>query len=53
MRRFAVALSLIHDFEGFTTFKPTQHQERTVNAMLDDLIAWAPALRDLRAHRKQ
>jgi NAD(P)H-dependent FMN reductase len=49
--RAQVALSLFHDFEGFTTFKPGPRQEAAVNAMLDDLVPWAQALRDLRAHR--
>jgi NAD(P)H-dependent FMN reductase len=49
--RAQVALSLFHDFEGFTTFKPGPRQEPAVNAMLDDLIPWAQALRDLRVRR--
>jgi NAD(P)H-dependent FMN reductase len=49
--RAQVALSLFTDFEQFTTFKPSPHQEGTVHAMLDDLVAWGEALRDLRARR--
>ena len=44
-------LSLFTDFEQFTQFKPSPHQEGTVHAMLDDLAAWGQALRDLRLRR--
>jgi NAD(P)H-dependent FMN reductase len=50
--RAQVQLSLIHDFEAFTTFKPGAYQEGAVNAMLDDLVPWATALHGLRASRK-
>jgi NAD(P)H-dependent FMN reductase len=46
--RTQVALSLFTDFENFTVFKPAPHHEKTVNAMLDQLIAWAGALKPLR-----
>ena len=46
-----VALSLFTDFENFVTFKPAPHQERTVTAMLDDLVSWGEALRTLRVQR--
>jgi NAD(P)H-dependent FMN reductase len=49
--RAQVALSLFTDFEQFTTFKPGAHQEASVNAMLDDLVAWGQALHALRTHR--
>ncbi len=49
--RAQVALSLFHDFEAFTTFKPGRHQETSVHTMLDDLVPWAQALHDLRARR--
>ena len=49
--RAQVALSLFTDFEQFTHFKPSPHQEGSVNAMLDDLLPWAEALRDLRQRR--
>jgi NAD(P)H-dependent FMN reductase len=51
--RAQVQLSLIHDFEAFTTFKPAPYQEAAVNVMLDDLNAWGSAMHALRAHRKQ
>ena len=39
--RAQVALSLSADFENYTTFKPGPRQESSVNAMLDQVIAWA------------
>jgi NAD(P)H-dependent FMN reductase len=47
--RAQVALSLHTDFEHFTTFKPAPHREASVNAMLDQVIAWGEALRPLRS----
>lgn len=47
--RAQVALSLRTDFENFTTFKPADHHEKAVNAMLDQVIAWGDALKPLRA----
>jgi NAD(P)H-dependent FMN reductase len=47
--RVQVALSLRTDFENFTTFAPAAHHERTVHAMLDQLVAWSGALQPLRA----
>jgi NAD(P)H-dependent FMN reductase len=41
-------LSLFTDFEQFSKFKPAAHQEQTVNAMLDQLVAWSGALQTLR-----
>ena len=46
--RNQVALSLFTDFENFTTFKPDPCQEKSVNAMLDQVLAWGDALRPLR-----
>src|SRR4029450_1779135 len=43
-----VQLSLMTDFENFNVFKPAQHHEKSVNAMLDQLVAWAGALKTLR-----
>jgi hypothetical protein len=36
------------DFENFSVFKPAEHHEKSVNAMLDQLVAWAGALKSLR-----
>src|SRR6266568_7612948 len=46
--RNQVALSLFTDFENFTKFKPAAHHEKSVNQMLDQLIAWSGALKPLR-----
>ena len=49
--RAQVALSLFTDFENYVTFKPAPHQERTVTAMLDDVVAWGEALKSMRIQR--
>ena len=46
--RNQVALSLFSDFENFTTFKPDPRHEKSVHAMLDQVLAWGGALRPLR-----
>ncbi len=46
--RNQVALSLFTDFENFTTFKPAAYHEKSVNQMLDQLIAWGGAMKTLR-----
>jgi NAD(P)H-dependent FMN reductase len=46
--RAQVALSLFTDFENFTVFKPAPMHEKSVNAMLDQVIAWGGALKTLR-----
>jgi NAD(P)H-dependent FMN reductase len=46
--RAQVALSLSTDFEQYTTFKPDPKHEKSVKAMLDQVIAWAGALQTLR-----
>ena len=47
--RAQVGLSLFTDFENFTSFRPGSHLEQTVNSMLDQVIAWGGALKQLRA----
>jgi NAD(P)H-dependent FMN reductase len=47
--RNQVALSLFTDFENYTNFKPATHHEKSLNGMLDQLIAWSGALKALRA----
>jgi NAD(P)H-dependent FMN reductase len=37
--RAQVGLSLFTDFENFSVFKPAAHHEKSVNAMLDQVIA--------------
>ena len=46
--RAQVALSLFTDFENYTTFKPSPHHDKSVHAMLDQVIAWGEALKPLR-----
>jgi NAD(P)H-dependent FMN reductase len=46
--RAQVALSLFTDFENFSVFKPASLHEKSVNAMLDQVIAWGGALKTLR-----
>src|SRR4029434_528741 len=46
--RNQVLLSLFTDFENFTVFKPDPQHEKSVNAMLDQVIAWGGALKALR-----
>ena len=49
--RAQVALSLFTDFENFSAFKPAAYQAQSMNAMLDQLVAWASAMRALRTQR--
>ena len=46
--RNQVLLSMFTDFENFSVFKPAPQQEKSVNAMLDQVIAWGGALKTLR-----
>jgi NAD(P)H-dependent FMN reductase len=46
--RNQVLLSMFIDFENFSVFKPGPTKEQSVNEMLDELIAWAGALKPLR-----
>ncbi|HSN99822.1 MAG TPA: NAD(P)H-dependent oxidoreductase [Candidatus Nanopelagicales bacterium] len=46
--RHQVALSLYTDFENFSAFKPAANHEKTLSAMLDQVIAWGGALQALR-----
>jgi NAD(P)H-dependent FMN reductase len=46
--RNQVLLSMFTDFENLSVFKPGPQQKTSVNAMLDQLIAWGGALKTLR-----
>lgn len=46
--RAQVMLSLFTDFENFATFKPAAHQEKSVEAMLDQVVSWSTALATVR-----
>jgi NAD(P)H-dependent FMN reductase len=46
--RQQVALSLFTDFENFSTFKPAAMHDKSVNTMLDQVVAWGTALQSVR-----
>ena len=46
--RQAVGLSLIHDFENFTTFAPGEQHAQHLSVQLDQVVAWSTALRGVR-----
>jgi NAD(P)H-dependent FMN reductase len=46
--RVAVGLTLMQDFENFSTFKPQAHHEKTLMQLIDQVLAWAGALQPLR-----
>jgi NAD(P)H-dependent FMN reductase len=47
--RSQVMLSLFHDFENFSVFKPGAHQEDALHTTLDQVVEWSRALAPLRA----
>src|SRR6266705_2956155 len=47
--RSQVLLSMVSDFEHFTTFKPSSHHEKSVGTVLDQVVAWGAALKQLRS----
>ena len=47
--RAQVTLSLATDFENYSVFKPADRHEKTVNGMLDQVVAWGGAMNTLRA----
>lgn len=47
--RAQVALSLATDFENYTTFKPAPRHEKTLNTVLDQVVAWGTAMKRLRS----
>ncbi len=46
--RSQVVLTFHNDFENYTVFKPADYQEKSVNEMFNQVIAWGTALRTLR-----
>ncbi len=46
--RAQVMLSLFTDFEKHTTFKPDERHEKTLNTVIDQVIAWGTALKGVR-----
>jgi hypothetical protein len=49
--RGQVLLSMMTDFENFTTFTPAPYQENSVAIILDQIVAWRTALKHMRAER--
>jgi NAD(P)H-dependent FMN reductase len=47
--RAQVLLSLMTDFENFTTFRPQPQHEKSVGTVLDRVVGWAGALQQLRS----
>ncbi|SHN35096.1 NAD(P)H-dependent FMN reductase [Cryptosporangium aurantiacum] len=47
----SVTLTLAHDFENYTRFRPQPFREETVRTMLSDLVEWSTALRTVRDRR--
>jgi len=50
--RSQVLLSLMTDFENFSTFKPGPSHDASIATMLDQLVAWGSALQSVRAPRE-
>jgi NAD(P)H-dependent FMN reductase len=50
--RAHVSLSLFTDYENFTAFKPAEYHVNQSNTMLDQLVAWAAALKPLREQQQ-
>ena len=48
--RAQVMLSLSTDFENYSVFKPAARKEKDVTVMLDQVIAWAEAMKTVRSH---
>ncbi|MFD1852054.1 NADPH-dependent FMN reductase [Oceanobacillus bengalensis] len=46
--RTAVTFSLMSDFENMSEFKPADYHEANANQMLDQVIAWGKAFKELR-----
>jgi hypothetical protein len=46
--RAQVMLSLFTDFEGYTKFKPDPRHEKSLQTLLDQVVAWGGAMKTLR-----
>lgn len=49
--RAQVQLSLYTDFENFSKFKPASLHEKSSNTMLDEVIDWGEALKQIRTRK--
>jgi NAD(P)H-dependent FMN reductase len=47
-----VTLSLFTDFENYSTFKPASFHEKKVNTLLDQVVSWGSALKQVREQKK-
>lgn len=47
--RLQIALPLATEFIDYAEFKPQAHREEALEAMLDEIVAWADALTSVRA----
>ena len=47
--RAQLAISLVNDFEAFTTFLPQDNHANALNTVLDQLVSWSGALQGVRA----
>jgi hypothetical protein len=47
-----VMLSLFTDFENMSVFRPHPRHEAALHSMLDQVIAWAGALKTLRSAKE-
>lgn len=50
--RNQVMLSLREDFEGYSRFKPREFHPRSLGQVLDQVVAWAGALRAVREKKR-
>ncbi|SFE18041.1 NAD(P)H-dependent FMN reductase [Lentibacillus persicus] len=48
----AVTFSLMTDFENFSIFKPADYHADNANKMLDQLLAWSGALKQVRENKE-
>jgi NAD(P)H-dependent FMN reductase len=48
-----VALSLIHDFEGYTEFRPAEMQAMQLGVLVDQVVSWSAALRTVRKAKEE
>lgn len=46
--RAQVLLSMASDFENYAVFKPEPKHEKSVKVLLDEVVAWSGALKQLR-----
>ena len=51
--RAQLTLSMWTDFESFATFRPTPEHEKSLGSVLDEVLAWAGALKSLRSESRR